>query len=400
MLNVGLTGNVASGKSTVARHFQRAGATLLDADRLVRDVQRPGSPVLAAIADRFGADMLHPDGALDRDRLRARILADPAARTNLERIVHPAVQERRAQLLADAAARGDLIVVNDIPLLFEALDPGAFDLVVLVHSAEAVRRDRLVRLRGMDPDEADRLIGSQIPSDAKRDRAQIVIENDGDLDALERAAADVWTDIRLSGAAHATVPGGTLLAVIAHPDDAHVLLPGTLARYSEAGASVQLLCATGQVGPDLPVGVEVAALARQAGTLDPDDEAAIAILASLIRRRPPGAVITFGSGGVGAERDHHAVHRWTTIALETTGTLCPVYHPLPPDPRFARERGGVRAALDVRPWRGGSAATHAACGVRYDPAAVPPPWNGREWYAGGVPRTPCRSDLLTPDRAG
>jgi dephospho-CoA kinase len=400
VFNVGLTGNVASGKSTVARQFERAGATLLDADRMVRDVQRPDSPVLSAIADRFGATMLRPDGSLDRDRLRGRILADPAARSDLERIVHPAVQERRTQLLAAARARGDLVVVHDIPLLFEALDPADFDLVVLVHSSAGVRRGRLIRLRGMAPQEADRLIASQIPSEAKRDRADVVIDNDADRHALDRTAAETWARIRKAGAAHATVPGGALLVVVAHPDDATVLLRGTLGRHADAGTRIRVVCATGQCGAAVPAGVAVTELARRPGTLDPEDQGAVAALTALIEGGPPNAVITFGPGGIGAERDHHAVHRWTTAALRLTGSACPLYHPVPPDPRFAGDRSGVSAALDVRPWRGEVTVGLAACGVRYEPEAVPAPWHGREWYAGEVRQARCRSDLLAPETAG
>ncbi len=400
MLNVGLTGNVASGKSTVARHFERAGATLVDADRLVREVQHPGSPVLAAIADRFGAGMLRADGTLERDRLRSRVLDDPTARAELERIVHPAVQERRAQLLADAEARGDLVVVNDIPLLFEALDPGAFDLIVLVDSPEYLRVDRLIRLRGMPPDEAALLIASQMPSGEKRDRAHVVIDNDADLAALERAAAEAWDPIRRTAAARATLSGGRLMVVVAHPEDATILLRGTLERYSEAGTGVRLVCATGQCGADLPHGIEIAELARRRGTLDPADPAAISTLIQLVRQHRPDAVITFGPEGAGQQRDHYAVHRWTGAALRATAPGCPVYHPLPPDGRVAADRVGVGAALDVRPWRGAGAAGPAACGVRYDPDDVPRPWNGREWYTGGDPSAPCRDDLFASQRAG
>jgi dephospho-CoA kinase len=400
VLNVGLTGNVATGKSTVAHYFERAGATLIDADRLVREVQRPGSPVLAAIADRFGAEMLRADGTLERARLRTHVLDDPTARADLERIVHPAVQARRAQLLADAEARGDLGVVNDIPLLFEALDPGAFDLIVLVDAPAHLRIDRLTRLRGMPPDEAALLIASQIPSEEKRDRAHVVIDNDGDLDALARAAAETWGPIRRTAAARATISGGTLLVVVAHPEDATILLRGTLERYSEAGTAVWLVCATGQCGADLPDGIEITELARPRGMLDPADPAAISALAQLVRQHPPDAVITFGPEGASHQRDHHAVHRWTGAALRASASGCSMYHPLPPDGRVAADRAGIGAALDVRPWRGASAAGPAACGVRYDPDAVPRPWNGREWYTGGDPSAPCRDDLFASQRAG
>src|SRR5919201_1662043 len=132
MLHVALTGNIAAGKSTVAELFRRWGATLIDADQLVRELQAPGSPVLEAIVARFGAAVLRADGTLDRAALRRRVMADPAAREALERIVHPAVHRRREELLREAGRRGDRIVVSEIPLLFEVADSREFDAVVLV----------------------------------------------------------------------------------------------------------------------------------------------------------------------------------------------------------------------------------------------------------------------------
>jgi dephospho-CoA kinase len=192
MISVALTGNIAAGKSTVAGLFRRWGATLIDADELVREAQAPGQPALRAIAERFGGELILNDGTLDRAALRARVLADPAALADLNRIVHPEVWRRRLELLAEARARGDRIVVSDIPLLFEADDPSAFDAVVLVDAPEAVRRARLLASRTLSPGDADRMIAAQQPTSLKRSRSDYVIDNDGDLPALERAAALVW----------------------------------------------------------------------------------------------------------------------------------------------------------------------------------------------------------------
>lgn len=202
MIHVALTGNVAAGKSSVARLFAGWGATIIDADALVRELQQPGTPVLAAMVAAFGPGILHPDGRLDRGAMRRRILADPGARARLEAIVHPAVAERRAERVAEARRRGAPVVVSDIPLLFEAADPAAFDRVVLVDAPEAVRRQRLVELRGLDPAEADRLIAAQMPSAAKRSRSHFIIDNDGTPDALEQAARRVWEQL-VSGAERA-----------------------------------------------------------------------------------------------------------------------------------------------------------------------------------------------------
>jgi dephospho-CoA kinase len=196
MLNVALTGNIAAGKSAVAGLFRQWGATVLDADEIVREVQAPGSPVLLRIAERFGQSVLRADGSLDRSALRRVVLSEPDALTALNRIVHPAVQVRRTELMAEAAARGDRLVVSDIPLLFEAANPNEFDVVVLVDAPEALRLERIVEHRGLDRSEALKMIRAQMPAAEKRARSDFVIENDGDLAALERAAAAVWRALR------------------------------------------------------------------------------------------------------------------------------------------------------------------------------------------------------------
>ncbi|MGH7585241.1 MAG: dephospho-CoA kinase [Gemmatimonadales bacterium] len=191
-LNVGLTGNVASGKSRVAALFQRWGAAVIDADAIVHELQRPGTDVHAAIVRRFGPGVLLPDGTLDRAALRDWVLVDPGARQDLEAIVHPAVAARRAELVDAARERDVPVIVSEIPLLFEALDPAAFDAVVLVEAPEAVRRRRLMERRGLAPADADRLIAAQMPSGLKRARSRFVIENDGSPDELERRSRAVW----------------------------------------------------------------------------------------------------------------------------------------------------------------------------------------------------------------
>ena len=192
MLSVALTGNIASGKSTVTELFRRWGATIIDADALVREAQMPGTPVLAAIAQRFGPGVLHADGTLDRAALRSIVLNDPPGLAQLNAIVHPEVQRRRDELMQRAAERGDRIVVSDIPLLFEAADPTTFDAVVLVDAPLPIRRQRLLASRDLTPEDADRLLAAQLPADVKRPRSDYVIENDGDMGVLERVARDVW----------------------------------------------------------------------------------------------------------------------------------------------------------------------------------------------------------------
>jgi dephospho-CoA kinase len=192
MLSVALTGNIGAGKSTVADLFRRWGAIVIDADALVREAQAPGSPALAEIAARFGRDMLRADGTLDREALRARVLRDADELAALNRIMHPRVHQRRRELLEQAGQQGHRIVVSDIPLLFEAGDPTEFAAVVLVDAPEPLRRERLLASRQVPAGELDRLIAAQLGSAAKRLRSDYVIENDGDLGALERSAATVW----------------------------------------------------------------------------------------------------------------------------------------------------------------------------------------------------------------
>jgi len=194
MLNVVVTGNAAAGKSTVIRHFADWGATVIDADTLVREAQGPGTDTLAAIARRFGEAVLLPDGSLDRDALRSIVLEDDQALAALNAIVHPVVGRRRAELAAQAARRGDAVLVNDIPLLFEVLDPDEFDLVVLVDAPVSVRRQRLLD-RGLSPAHADRLMAAQMPAERKRARSDIVIDNVGSLEDLRAAADRAWQEI-------------------------------------------------------------------------------------------------------------------------------------------------------------------------------------------------------------
>jgi len=194
MLHVALTGNVASGKSTVASLFGDWGATVLDADATVHRLQQPGTPVFGAIVARFGPSILAPDGMLDRAALRARILADPAERKALEAIVHPAVQAERCRMLEAWPAGGGAggIVVSDIPLLFEAADPAEFDAVVLVDAPEPQRIGRLMQERGFSREEALALVRLQLPAGPKRLRSDFSIENDQSRELLRDRAWQVW----------------------------------------------------------------------------------------------------------------------------------------------------------------------------------------------------------------
>jgi len=243
VLNVALTGNIAAGKSTVVHLFKRWGATIIDADVLAREAQAPGSAVLAAIAGRFGADVLAPGGSLDRAALRAKVMGDDAALAALNAIVHPAVQQRRLQLQRAAAERGDAIVINDIPLLFEALDPVQFHAVVLVDAPVPLRRARLRTLRGLSNEEADRMIAAQMPAERKRPLSKYVIENDGTLAELEKRAQRVFAELRQRAARTGVrneVPGQTLvLCAQGTKDAAAPVLKAIQRRYTDAGMRIE-----------------------------------------------------------------------------------------------------------------------------------------------------------------
>jgi dephospho-CoA kinase len=243
MLNVGLTGNIASGKSTVVELFKQWGATVIDADSLAREAQAPGSAVLAAIATKFGAGLLARDGSLDRAALRAKVMGDDAALAALNAIVHPAVQQRRLELQRAAAERGDAIVVNDIPLLFEVLDPAQFEAVVLVDAPAALRRTRLRALRGLSNQDADRMIAAQMSAERKRAQSQYIIENTGTMAELERAAKGIFAALRQRAAragVQQEVPGQTLVLCALDAKDAVApVLQAIERRYTDAGLRVE-----------------------------------------------------------------------------------------------------------------------------------------------------------------
>jgi dephospho-CoA kinase len=196
---VALTGNAAAGKSTVAGLLRGAGAPIIDADVLARDAVAKGSPGLVAVAKRFGAEVLMPDGSLDRPALRRRVMGDPGERAALNAIVHPIVARLAAETEAALESAGAPVVVHDIPLLFEALDPALYDAVVLVDAPLAVRRARLAD-RGLAPAEIDDLVSAQLPAEGKRSRSDFVIDNAGTRGALESRVREVWSELQRKAA--------------------------------------------------------------------------------------------------------------------------------------------------------------------------------------------------------
>jgi dephospho-CoA kinase len=150
---------------------------------------------MQAIAFRFGRDVILPGGELDRKALRGKVMGDDASLADLNAIVHPAVRRERDRLLAEARRRGDRIVINDIPLLFEAADPAEFDLVILVDAPEEVRLERLIHARGMNKAAAVQALKAQQSAEAKRARSDIIIDNGGTLADLERTARRAWDQL-------------------------------------------------------------------------------------------------------------------------------------------------------------------------------------------------------------
>jgi dephospho-CoA kinase len=194
---VAVTGGIASGKSAVAARLAELGAVVVDADRIAREVVEPGTPTLARIAEEFGPEYLTPDGALDRARLGALIFAEPEKRLRLNAITHPAVSARSHELFAAArAADPNAIVVYDVPLLVDGERVGEFDLIVAVVARPEERIRRMVELRGMSREDAERRILSQA-SDAERVAiAQVVIDADGTLEQTRAQVDALWERLR------------------------------------------------------------------------------------------------------------------------------------------------------------------------------------------------------------
>ena len=197
MALIALTGGIASGKSTIATRLAEHGAVIVDADAIVRDVQQPGTPVLARIAEEFGADVLTPEGALDRAALGARVFGDDAALARLNAIVHPAVRAESARRFTAAlAADPHAVVVYDVPLLVEARVDDPWDLIVVADAPAEVRHRRLVELRGMTDAAASARIASQVDDERRRAIADVVVDTSGTIDATVAQTDALWERLR------------------------------------------------------------------------------------------------------------------------------------------------------------------------------------------------------------
>jgi dephospho-CoA kinase len=190
MLRVGLTGGIGAGKSTVGRRLVELGATLVDADRVAREVVAPGTEGLRRVAEAFGPEVLDADGALDRPALAAVVFGDDDARHRLNRIVHPLVGARTAEMVAAAPADG--VLVQDIPLLVEGAMAPAFPLVVVVDAPEDVRAGRLVADRGMTEKDARSRMAAQAEPESRRAAADVLLDNSGPRDGVLDAVDRLW----------------------------------------------------------------------------------------------------------------------------------------------------------------------------------------------------------------
>jgi len=198
LLRVGLTGGIGSGKSEVAARLTSRGAVLIDADVAARQVVVPGSPGLAQIVAAFGDDVLRPGGSLDRERLGAIVFGDPGRRDQLNAIVHPLVRQwmdAAERTAVQTAGTPGPVIVHDVPLLAESRGKGGFDLVVVVDVPPELQVDRLVRLRGMTPEQARARMAAQASREQRLAVADVVIDNSGSLDDLDRRVTEVWADL-------------------------------------------------------------------------------------------------------------------------------------------------------------------------------------------------------------
>lgn len=192
-MRVGLTGGVASGKSTVAQILVELGAVLIDGDALAREVVARGTPGLAQVVAEFGAGMLTPEGDLDRPAMGRLVFGDEAARRRLEAITHPLIFEKYAEL--EASAPPDAVVVHDIPLLVESGRADTFDEVLVVDAPVELQVERMMRDRGWTREEAESRIAAQATREERRAIATYVIENTGTLEDLRQRVTEVFAEL-------------------------------------------------------------------------------------------------------------------------------------------------------------------------------------------------------------
>ncbi len=198
MLTVGLTGGIAVGKSTVMQTFAELGAVCFDADAIARSVVEPGRPALAAVVEAFGSRALSPDGSLDRAALGEIVFGSPERRRELEAILHPPIIAEQDRLIAEVrTTRPDAIVIVDAALMIESGGYRRFDVLVVVHCAPEVQRQRLMARNGITSEEADRRIAAQMPQEEKLKYASVSIDTTGTLGDTRRRTEAAWEELCL-----------------------------------------------------------------------------------------------------------------------------------------------------------------------------------------------------------
>jgi dephospho-CoA kinase len=197
MLRVGLTGGIGSGKSAVSERLAAHGAVIIDADKAARAVVEPGTPGLARVAETFGPGVLREDGSLDRPKLAQIVFADEAARAKLNAIVHPLVREymRTAEQSALQKYGENAVIVHDVPLLAEGGRGSEFDQVIVIDVPPEIQLERLAA-RGMPEEQARARMAAQATREQRLAVANIVIDNSGTLEDLDRRVSEVWADLR------------------------------------------------------------------------------------------------------------------------------------------------------------------------------------------------------------
>lgn len=193
---IGLTGGIAAGKSTVARYLRVLGVPVIDADLVSREVVAPGEPLLAKIAELFGAQLILPDGNLDRAALRQRIATDPEAKRALDAIMHPEIGGRIAQRIAKLRASDAPVVVVEAALMIESGSYRGYDAVIVVSCSPEIQLQRLIERDGMPESLAKSLIATQMPLAQKETFGTVVIQNNGDEDDLDEAIEAAWAQVR------------------------------------------------------------------------------------------------------------------------------------------------------------------------------------------------------------
>lgn len=276
MLNLGLTGGIGSGKSAASSALSALGATVIDADKIAREVVEPGTDGLARIVEEFGDDVLAADGSLDRPALARVVFSDDTARQQLNQIVHPLVRDRSSELIAQAGP--DAVIVNDIPLLAEGSMAPSFHLVVVVMTPADIRLERLTEARGMDRSDAQARIRAQASDEQRLAIADVVLDNSGTVAALQEQVQQLW-DQRL--------------------------VPYAAALAQRIGATERIAAREGGIDRELarlrwhlePLGHAITAVERTAVVRAADDSARAAVEhagwfgADPLRSADPGAVL-------------------------------------------------------------------------------------------------------------